>query len=144
MHLYTGIQIICLVTLFAVKLTPGALSIPFLLILLVPMRHYGLVRIFKPAELQALDGTGEEDDDDDDGNNNDKNKPPSLEKISLITSSTDRIMLGNGNGHGHFLEEKNDDSIEQQTTSNINETNTPMLNDYNNLANNKDAKKLEL
>ncbi|XP_069337605.1 band 3 anion transport protein [Eulemur rufifrons] len=55
MHLFTGIQIICLVVLWVVKSTPASLALPFVLILTVPLRRFLLPRIFRNLELQCLD-----------------------------------------------------------------------------------------
>uniref|UniRef100_A0A5F9CBF0 Solute carrier family 4 member 1 (Diego blood group) n=1 Tax=Oryctolagus cuniculus TaxID=9986 RepID=A0A5F9CBF0_RABIT len=55
MHLFTGIQIICLVALWVVKSTPASLALPFVLILTVPLRRLLLPYIFSNLELQCLD-----------------------------------------------------------------------------------------
>ncbi|XP_006832797.1 PREDICTED: band 3 anion transport protein [Chrysochloris asiatica] len=55
MHLFTGIQIICLVVLWVVKITPASLTLPFVLILTVPLRRLLLPFIFRQLELQCLD-----------------------------------------------------------------------------------------
>ncbi|XP_004707274.2 band 3 anion transport protein [Echinops telfairi] len=55
MHLFTAIQIICLVVLWVVKSTPASLTLPFVLILTVPLRRFLLPLIFRPIELQCLD-----------------------------------------------------------------------------------------
>uniref|UniRef100_A0A2K5R2V3 Solute carrier family 4 member 1 (Diego blood group) n=1 Tax=Cebus imitator TaxID=2715852 RepID=A0A2K5R2V3_CEBIM len=55
MHLFTGIQIICLVVLWVVKSTPASLALPFVLILTVPLRRILLPLIFRNLELQCLD-----------------------------------------------------------------------------------------
>nr|XP_045015744.1 band 3 anion transport protein [Jaculus jaculus] len=55
MHLFTGIQIICLVLLWVVKSTPASLALPFVLILTVPLRRFLLPLIFSKLELQCLD-----------------------------------------------------------------------------------------
>ncbi|XP_051014727.1 band 3 anion transport protein [Acomys russatus] len=56
MHLFTGIQIICLAVLWVVKSTPASLALPFVLILTVPLRRLLLPLIFSGLELQCLDG----------------------------------------------------------------------------------------
>nr|BAE33990.1 unnamed protein product [Mus musculus] len=56
MHLFTGIQIICLAVLWVVKSTPASLALPFVLILTVPLRRLILPLIFRELELQCLDG----------------------------------------------------------------------------------------
>jgi anion exchange protein len=63
MHLFTFIQLMCLVILWAVKSTEASLAFPFFLILMVPLRSY-LTRIFSPRELRALDGDQPDVDDD--------------------------------------------------------------------------------
>ncbi|XP_010329790.3 band 3 anion transport protein isoform X2 [Saimiri boliviensis] len=55
MHLFTGIQLICLVVLWVVKSTPASLALPFVLILTVPLRRVLLPLIFRNLELQCLD-----------------------------------------------------------------------------------------
>ncbi|XP_045692483.1 band 3 anion transport protein isoform X2 [Phyllostomus hastatus] len=56
MHLFTGIQIICLVVLWAVKsFQSTSLALPFILILTVPLRRFLLPLIFRNLELQCLD-----------------------------------------------------------------------------------------
>nr|XP_020019452.1 band 3 anion transport protein isoform X2 [Castor canadensis] len=55
MHLFTVIQIICLVLLWVVKSTPASLALPFVLILTVPLRRLLLPLIFSKLELQCLD-----------------------------------------------------------------------------------------
>lgn len=56
MHLFTGIQIICLAVLWAVKSFPStSLALPFVLILTVPLRRLLLPLIFRNLELQCLD-----------------------------------------------------------------------------------------
>ncbi|KAK1331120.1 hypothetical protein QTO34_009069 [Cnephaeus nilssonii] len=56
MHLFTGIQIICLAGLWAVKsFQATSLALPFVLILTVPLRRLLLPLIFRNLELQCLD-----------------------------------------------------------------------------------------
>ncbi|XP_056672913.1 band 3 anion transport protein [Monodelphis domestica] len=55
MHVFTGIQVICLVVLWVVKSTPASLALPFVLILTVPLRQFLLPLIFRNLELQCLD-----------------------------------------------------------------------------------------
>lgn len=55
MHVFTLIQMLCLVGLFAVMLTPASLALPFLLILTVPLRKFLLPTIFTALELKCLD-----------------------------------------------------------------------------------------
>ncbi|XP_008147490.2 band 3 anion transport protein [Eptesicus fuscus] len=56
MHLFTGIQIVCLAGLWAVKsFQATSLALPFVLILTVPLRRLLLPLIFRNLELQCLD-----------------------------------------------------------------------------------------
>lgn len=56
MHMFTGIQIVCLAVLWAVKSQPAiSLALPFILILTVPLRRFLLPLIFRNLELQCLD-----------------------------------------------------------------------------------------
>lgn len=57
MHLFTGIQILCLAGLWAVKSFPTtSLALPFVLILTVPLRRLLLPLIFRNLELQCVSG----------------------------------------------------------------------------------------
>ncbi|XP_033628613.1 band 3 anion transport protein-like isoform X1 [Asterias rubens] len=64
MHIFTGIQLLCLAVLWVVKSTAAALAFPFFLIMLVPVRKI-LGRVFLPSELEALDSEETEKDDED-------------------------------------------------------------------------------
>ncbi|XP_072636941.1 band 3 anion transport protein isoform X1 [Canis lupus baileyi] len=56
MHLFTVIQIICLAVLWTMKTFPTtSLTLPFILILTVPLRRLLLPLIFRKLELQCLD-----------------------------------------------------------------------------------------
>ncbi|XP_072796159.1 band 3 anion transport protein [Vicugna pacos] len=56
MHLFTGIQILCLIVLWVVKsIGIISLALPFILILTVPLRRFLLPLIFRDVELQCLD-----------------------------------------------------------------------------------------
>ncbi|KAG5851104.1 hypothetical protein ANANG_G00089490 [Anguilla anguilla] len=55
MHLFTGIQLVCLAVLWAVMSTVASLAFPFVLILTVPVKMFLLSRIFTPREIQCLD-----------------------------------------------------------------------------------------
>uniref|UniRef100_A0A8C9VU76 Anion exchange protein n=1 Tax=Scleropages formosus TaxID=113540 RepID=A0A8C9VU76_SCLFO len=55
MHLYTGIQMVCLALLWAVMSTAASLAFPFVLILTVPVKMFLLPRIFSAREMQSLD-----------------------------------------------------------------------------------------
>jgi len=54
MHIFTLIQIICVGILWGVKLSPGAMAFPFVLILLVPLRLFFLKYIFSTQELSEV------------------------------------------------------------------------------------------
>ncbi|GAA6110046.1 anion exchange protein 2-like isoform X1, partial [Tachysurus ichikawai] len=56
MHLFTGVQLVCLAILWVVMSTAASLAFPFILILTVPLRMFVLPRIFNPREMQCLDG----------------------------------------------------------------------------------------
>ncbi|XP_069838697.1 anion exchange protein 3 isoform X2 [Dendropsophus ebraccatus] len=55
MHLFTCVQLSCIVLLWVVKSSPASLAFPFLLILTVPLRRFILPRFFHERELKALD-----------------------------------------------------------------------------------------
>uniref|UniRef100_A0A4W3JXG7 Anion exchange protein n=1 Tax=Callorhinchus milii TaxID=7868 RepID=A0A4W3JXG7_CALMI len=55
MHLFTSIQIFCLGILWAVMSTVASLGFPFVLILTVPLKLFGLTRIFTEREMKCLD-----------------------------------------------------------------------------------------
>nr|XP_033788634.1 anion exchange protein 2 isoform X1 [Geotrypetes seraphini]XP_033788635.1 anion exchange protein 2 isoform X1 [Geotrypetes seraphini] len=55
MHLFTGIQLVCLAVLWAVMSTAASLAFPFILILTVPLRMFVLSRIFTDREIKCLD-----------------------------------------------------------------------------------------
>uniref|UniRef100_A0AAF5PG30 Anion exchange protein n=2 Tax=Wuchereria bancrofti TaxID=6293 RepID=A0AAF5PG30_WUCBA len=60
MHLYTAIQIICLIIIYAVKyFKRTALAFPFILMLFILLRQFCLKKIFTEKELKALDGDDE-------------------------------------------------------------------------------------
>ncbi|XP_017773289.1 PREDICTED: band 3 anion transport protein isoform X2 [Nicrophorus vespilloides] len=63
MHLFTFIQLMCLVVLWVVKSTKASLAFPFFLLLMVPFRAQ-LKYLFSPIELRALDGDQPDVDDD--------------------------------------------------------------------------------
>ncbi|KAK7501372.1 hypothetical protein BaRGS_00007497 [Batillaria attramentaria] len=70
MHLFTVIQLLCLILLLIIKSTQAALAFPFALILLIPVRLKILNRFFTEQELHELDKEEEdselEDEDDPD------------------------------------------------------------------------------
>ncbi|XP_061521743.1 anion exchange protein 2b isoform X3 [Phycodurus eques] len=55
MHLFTCIQMVCLVVLWAVMSTQASLAFPFVLILTVPVKMFLLPRIFTSREMLCLD-----------------------------------------------------------------------------------------
>ncbi|XP_062416167.1 solute carrier family 4 member 1b (Diego blood group) isoform X3 [Pungitius pungitius] len=55
MHLYTAIQIVCLVILWIVKSSPVSLALPFILILTIPLRMFMTGRFFSELEMKCLD-----------------------------------------------------------------------------------------
>ncbi|XP_050301668.1 anion exchange protein 2 isoform X2 [Anthonomus grandis grandis] len=63
MHIFTTIQLMCLIILWIVKSTKASLAFPFFLIMMVPLRHQ-LSRVFSQRELRALDGDQPDADDD--------------------------------------------------------------------------------
>jgi len=52
-HMFTSIQLFCLVILWVVKSTSLSLAFPFFLLLMLPLRAQ-LTRIFTPVELRAV------------------------------------------------------------------------------------------
>ncbi|KAM6976444.1 anion exchange protein 2-like isoform 2-T2 [Aplochiton taeniatus] len=60
MHLFTGIQLVCLAALWTVMSTVASLAFPFVLILTVPVKMFLLPRIFSNREMQCLDGNDTE------------------------------------------------------------------------------------
>nr|UZN45892.1 solute carrier 4 member 1b [Triplophysa dalaica] len=55
MHVYTAIQIGCLVILWIVKSSPVSLALPFVLILTIPLRMLMTGRLFTETEMKCLD-----------------------------------------------------------------------------------------
>ncbi|KAG7269564.1 hypothetical protein CRUP_029833 [Coryphaenoides rupestris] len=55
MHLFTCIELVCLVSLWVVMSTEASLAFPFVLILTVPVRMFLLPRIFTSREMICLD-----------------------------------------------------------------------------------------
>ncbi|XP_060795332.1 solute carrier family 4 member 1b (Diego blood group) [Neoarius graeffei] len=55
MHMFTGIQIVCLAMLWIVKSSPLSLALPFILILTIPLRVYLSRRVFTKLEMKCLD-----------------------------------------------------------------------------------------
>ena len=54
MHLFTGIQLVCLGALWAVMSTQASLAFPFVLILTVPVKMFLLRRIFTTREMACV------------------------------------------------------------------------------------------
>ncbi|KAM9305791.1 anion exchange protein 3 [Gastrophryne carolinensis] len=67
MHLFTCVQLSCIVLLWVVKSSPASLAFPFLLILTVPLRLFILPRFFHERELKVLDSEDVEPNFDEDG-----------------------------------------------------------------------------
>ncbi|KAH8333380.1 hypothetical protein KR067_011160 [Drosophila pandora] len=63
LHLFTTIQVLCLVLLWTVKSSRFSLAFPFFLIMMVPIRLQ-LNALYKPEEMQALDGSEAKNDED--------------------------------------------------------------------------------
>ncbi|XP_077358443.1 solute carrier family 4 member 1b (Diego blood group) isoform X2 [Festucalex cinctus] len=55
MHLFTGIQIVCLALLWIIKSSPASLALPFVLILTIPLRMLMTGRLFTELEMKCLD-----------------------------------------------------------------------------------------
>ncbi|XP_040917849.1 solute carrier family 4 member 1a (Diego blood group) [Toxotes jaculatrix] len=55
MHLFTLIQLVCLAVLWAVKMSPFSLALPFVLILTIPLRMFMTGTIFTAMEMKCLD-----------------------------------------------------------------------------------------
>lgn len=53
LHLFTTIQVLCLVLLWTVKSSQFSLAFPFFLIMMVPIRQ-NLTKLYKPEEMQAV------------------------------------------------------------------------------------------
>jgi len=53
LHLFTTIQVLCLVLLWTVKSSQFSLAFPFFLIMMVPIRQ-NLTALYKPEEMQAV------------------------------------------------------------------------------------------
>ncbi|KAG7459761.1 hypothetical protein MATL_G00214090 [Megalops atlanticus] len=54
-HMFTLIQIVCLVVLWGVKSSPFSLALPFILILTIPLRMLMTGRLFTTLEMKCLD-----------------------------------------------------------------------------------------
>lgn len=54
MHLFTLVQVVCLAVLWAVKMSPFSLALPFVLILTIPLRMLMTGRLFTPLEMKCV------------------------------------------------------------------------------------------
>lgn len=54
MHLFTGIQLVCLCILWSVKSSSFSLLFPFFLIMMIPVRSQLCDKIFTTKELRAV------------------------------------------------------------------------------------------
>lgn len=54
MHLFTCIQMVCLVVLWSVMSTQASLAFPFVLILTVPVKMFVLPRVFNEREMACV------------------------------------------------------------------------------------------
>ncbi|XP_056467892.1 band 3 anion exchange protein-like [Gadus chalcogrammus] len=55
MHMFTLIQLVCLGVLWAVKMSPFSLALPFVLIMTIPLRMLMTGRLFSTLEMKCLD-----------------------------------------------------------------------------------------
>uniref|UniRef100_A0A147BN19 Anion exchange protein n=3 Tax=Ixodes ricinus TaxID=34613 RepID=A0A147BN19_IXORI len=78
MHLYTVIQVVCLILLWAVKSSSLALAFPFVLLLMIPLRLQ-LKYLFTEKELECLDG-------DDGGLQSDEEDDPDFYQQTILPS----------------------------------------------------------
>uniref|UniRef100_UPI00398EC2D1 anion exchange protein 2-like isoform X2 n=1 Tax=Pristiophorus japonicus TaxID=55135 RepID=UPI00398EC2D1 len=56
MHIFTLIQLICIVILWVVNMSIASLAFPFVLLLTIPLRMFVLGRLFSALEMKSLDG----------------------------------------------------------------------------------------
>lgn len=54
MHLFTTVQLVCLINLWGVKESPAALALALLILILVPFRFWILKYWFNPVEMDAV------------------------------------------------------------------------------------------
>lgn len=54
MHFFTLIQLVCLAVLWAVKISPFSLALPFVLILTIPLRMFLTGRVFSVTEMKCV------------------------------------------------------------------------------------------
>ncbi|XP_046894571.1 solute carrier family 4 member 1a (Diego blood group) [Hypomesus transpacificus] len=55
MHMFTLIQLVCLAVLWAVKMSPFSLALPFVIILTIPLRMLLTGGVFSATEMKCLD-----------------------------------------------------------------------------------------
>lgn len=58
MHLFTGIQLVCLCVLWSVKSSSFSLLFPFFLIMMIPVRSQLCNKLFTAKELRAVSVQG--------------------------------------------------------------------------------------
>jgi len=58
MHLFTGIQLVCLCILWSIKSSSFSLLFPFFLIMMIPVRSQLCDKIFTTKELRAVSVNG--------------------------------------------------------------------------------------
>jgi len=56
-HLFTGIQLLCLVVLWVIKSSIIALTFPLFLAMLLPLRAFLARRVFTAHDMELLDGS---------------------------------------------------------------------------------------
>ncbi len=54
MHLYTLIQVVCVLTLYGVKLSPAALIYPIAIVLLLPFKWMLRKLVFTKEEMEVV------------------------------------------------------------------------------------------
>ena len=54
MHMFTLIQLVCLGILWAVKMSPFSLALPFVLIMTIPLRMFMTGRLFSTMEMKCV------------------------------------------------------------------------------------------
>jgi solute carrier family 4 anion exchanger 2/solute carrier family 4 anion exchanger 3 len=68
-NLYTVVQLVLVAVLWAVKLTPAAMSYPLLVVLIIPLHKFLKKYIYTKNEIRMLDGEDAHDDDHDEYDN---------------------------------------------------------------------------
>ena len=54
MHSYTVLQLVLVLILFGVKLSPGAMVYPLIIVLLIPLRFFLGKTLFSEREIEAV------------------------------------------------------------------------------------------